>query len=41
MCHTLERGLTWARRVFDKLILPATMVSSPCTAVHLRFLLFF
>jgi hypothetical protein len=22
--HTLERGMTWARRAFDKLILPAT-----------------
>jgi hypothetical protein len=25
--NTLERGLTWARRAFDKLILPATSVS--------------
>jgi hypothetical protein len=24
---TLERGLNWARRAFDELILPATMVS--------------
>jgi hypothetical protein len=22
-CHTLERGMTWARRAFDELILPA------------------
>jgi hypothetical protein len=26
--HTLERGMTWARRAFDELILPATSVSS-------------
>jgi hypothetical protein len=26
-CHTLERGMTWARRAFDELILPATSVS--------------
>jgi hypothetical protein len=25
--HTLERGMTWARRAFDELILPATLVS--------------
>jgi hypothetical protein len=25
--HTLERGMTWARRAFDELILPATSVS--------------
>jgi hypothetical protein len=25
--HTLEHGITWARRAFDKLILPATSVS--------------
>jgi hypothetical protein len=25
--HTLERGMTWARRAFDVLILPATSVS--------------
>jgi hypothetical protein len=25
--NTLERGLTWARRAFDELILPATSVS--------------
>jgi hypothetical protein len=24
--HTLERGMTWARRVFDELILPATLL---------------
>jgi hypothetical protein len=27
-CHTLERGMTWARCAFDELILPATSVSS-------------
>jgi hypothetical protein len=27
MCNTLERGLAWARRAFDELILPATSVS--------------
>jgi hypothetical protein len=26
-CNTLERGLAWARRKFDELILPATSVS--------------
>jgi hypothetical protein len=26
--HTLEHGKTWARRAFDKLILPATSISS-------------
>jgi hypothetical protein len=26
--HTLERGMTWAHRAFDELILPATSVSS-------------
>jgi hypothetical protein len=25
--HALERGMTWARRAFDELILPATSVS--------------
>jgi hypothetical protein len=25
--HTLERGMTFARRAFDELILPATSVS--------------
>jgi hypothetical protein len=25
--HTLERGMTWARRAFDEPILPATSVS--------------
>jgi hypothetical protein len=25
--HTLDRGMTWARRAFDELILPATSVS--------------
>jgi hypothetical protein len=25
--HTSERGMTWARRAFDELILPATLVS--------------
>jgi hypothetical protein len=25
--NTLERGMTWARRAFDELILPATSVS--------------
>jgi hypothetical protein len=25
--HTLERGMTWARRAFDELILPATSMS--------------
>jgi hypothetical protein len=25
--NTLERGLNWARRAFDELILPATLVS--------------
>jgi hypothetical protein len=25
--HTLERGMIWARRAFDELILPATSVS--------------
>jgi hypothetical protein len=34
-CNTLERGLAWARRAFDELILPATLVSSLCTAAHL------
>jgi hypothetical protein len=28
-CNTLERGLAWARRKFDELILPATSVSFP------------
>jgi hypothetical protein len=28
-CNTLERGLTWARRAFDELILPTTSVSHP------------
>jgi hypothetical protein len=28
-CNTLERGLAWARRAFDELILPATSVSFP------------
>jgi hypothetical protein len=27
MRHTLERGMTWARRAFDELILPTTSVS--------------
>jgi hypothetical protein len=27
VCHTLERGMTWARWAFDELILPATSVS--------------
>jgi hypothetical protein len=27
--HTLESGMTWARRVFDEFILPATSVSLP------------
>jgi hypothetical protein len=26
-CHTLECGMTWARRAFDELILPATSAS--------------
>jgi hypothetical protein len=26
-CHTLERGMTWARRAFDELIFPATSVN--------------
>jgi hypothetical protein len=26
--HTLEHGMTWARRALDELILPATSVSS-------------
>jgi hypothetical protein len=26
-CHTLECGMTWARRAFDELILPTTSVS--------------
>jgi hypothetical protein len=26
-CNTLERGLVWARRAFDELILPVTSVS--------------
>jgi hypothetical protein len=26
-CHTLERGLEWARRSFNELILPSTSVS--------------
>jgi hypothetical protein len=26
-CNTLERGMTWARRAFDELILSATSVS--------------
>jgi hypothetical protein len=26
--HTLECGMTWARRAFDELILPTTSVSS-------------
>jgi hypothetical protein len=25
--HSLERGMTWVRRAFDELILPATLVS--------------
>jgi hypothetical protein len=31
-CNTLERGLVWARRAFDELILPATSVSFLCTS---------
>jgi hypothetical protein len=27
--HTLEHGMTWARRAFDELILPTTSVSFP------------
>jgi hypothetical protein len=26
--NTLEHGMNWARRAFDELILPATLVSS-------------
>jgi hypothetical protein len=26
--HTLEQGINWARRAFDELILPTTLVSS-------------
>jgi hypothetical protein len=33
-CHTLERGLLWARRAFDKLILPTTMVSPLDVVAH-------
>jgi hypothetical protein len=40
-CNTIERGLTWARHVFDELILPTTPVSSLSAAAHLRFLLLF
>jgi hypothetical protein len=40
-CHSLERGLLWAHRVFDKLILPATTVSPIDAVVHSRLLLFF
>jgi hypothetical protein len=29
-CNTIERGLTWAHRAFDELILPATSVSFLC-----------
>jgi hypothetical protein len=35
VCNTLECGLTWARRAFDELILPATSVSSLCTVTRL------
>jgi hypothetical protein len=33
--HTLECGLTWARRAFDELILPATSVRFLCTTAYL------
>jgi hypothetical protein len=29
-CNTLERGLVWAHRAFDELILPVTSVSLLC-----------
>jgi hypothetical protein len=31
-CNTLERGLAWACRAFDELILPTTSVSFPCAS---------
>jgi hypothetical protein len=33
-CHSLERGLLWARRAFDQLILPRTTVSPLDVVVH-------
>jgi hypothetical protein len=36
-CHTLERGLSWACRAFDELILPATTVSFLDVATCLVF----
>jgi hypothetical protein len=33
--HTFERGLTWAHRAFDELILPATSVRFLCTTACL------
>jgi hypothetical protein len=33
--HTLECKLTWLRRAFDVLILPATSVSFLCTTARL------
>jgi hypothetical protein len=41
VCHSLERGLTWAHRAFDELILPATTVRSLDAAACSGFLLFF
>jgi hypothetical protein len=35
--NTLERGLTWARRAFDELILPATSVSFSRWRLSSRF----
>jgi hypothetical protein len=33
--NTLEHGLAWAHHAFDKLILPATLVSFLCTTAFL------
>jgi hypothetical protein len=32
--HTFEHGLTWARRAFDEVILPAMSVRLPCTTAY-------
>jgi hypothetical protein len=46
--HTFERGMTWERRAFDELILPATSISSLvkdsfrfCNLLELRQLFWF
>jgi hypothetical protein len=39
-CPSLERGLLWAHRAFDELILPETTVSSLDATFHSRLLLF-